>query len=131
MLTNEPSDTSLPSSLPTPVSPRLPDSLFVPLSVKVGQLLFRYRSFIPLPWICLLLFFPAEHLLPLSQIVFCFLLIGCSEGVRLWAVGYAGSVTRTRGVSVPRLVRDGPYRFTRNPLYLSNLVMYTSIAFYV
>lgn len=48
-----------------------------------------------------------------------------AELLRIWAVGYAGSVTRTRGDKVPALVHAGPYRFIRNPLYVANITMYT------
>lgn len=48
-----------------------------------------------------------------------------AEVLRIWAVGYAGSATRTRGDNVPALVHSGPYRFVRNPLYIANILMYT------
>lgn len=43
------------------------------------------------------------------------------ESLRIWAVGYAGSATRTtRGVGGEVLVVCGPFAHVRNPLYLGN-----------
>ena len=51
------------------------------------------------------------------------------EALRIWAVGYAGSATRTRGDEVPELVHGGPFRYVRNPLYIANIAMYTLAGF--
>lgn len=43
------------------------------------------------------------------------------ESLRIWAVGYAGSATRTtRGVGGEVLVVTGPFAHVKNPLYLGN-----------
>jgi len=51
-----------------------------------------------------------------------------AESIRVWAVGYAGSATRTRGDKVNELVVAGPYRHVRNPLYVANILLYTLCA---
>ena len=51
------------------------------------------------------------------------------EAVRLWAVSYAGGITRTRNVGAPELCSSGPYAFVRNPLYVGNMTMYLGIVF--
>ena len=47
----------------------------------------------------------------------------------MWAVSYAGGVTRTRNVGAPQLCTSGPYAFVRNPLYVGNMMMYLGIVF--
>ena len=61
----------------------------------------------------------------MGQQVWILTLISMAEGIRIWAVSYAGSRTRTRGDSVVQLVHAGPYRFVRNPLYIANILMYS------
>jgi protein-S-isoprenylcysteine O-methyltransferase Ste14 len=51
------------------------------------------------------------------------------EGIRLWGVAYAGSLTRVTGsVGAPAVVMAGPYAFVRNPLYIGNILLYVGIA---
>lgn len=55
-----------------------------------------------------------------------FIIIG--EFIRIWAVGYAGSETRTtNGVGGSNLVTQGPYSYLRNPLYFGNVLIYIGI----
>jgi len=94
---------------------------------KVGRLWFQLRSYSPLPLLFLVLVFKPQFQPSFFQNVLAGLGLVLAEALRLWAVGYAGSATRTRGDSVPQLVHAGPYRFVRNPLYLANMVMYTCV----
>ena len=48
-----------------------------------------------------------------------FLLAAAGEALRLWA---AGHLLKTR-----ELVTSGPYRYTRNPLYLGRLLIFTGL----
>jgi protein-S-isoprenylcysteine O-methyltransferase Ste14 len=93
---------------------------------KIGRVWFRFRSFSPIPLFLLLVILPQKFTPGLLQTSVAILGIFLSEALRLWSVGYAGSATRTRGDSVPQLVHAGPYRHVRNPLYVANIVMYTS-----
>jgi protein-S-isoprenylcysteine O-methyltransferase Ste14 len=55
-------------------------------------------------------------------------LILAGELIRIWAVSYAGSETRTTdGVGGTNLVTQGPFSMVRNPLYLGNVLIYTGI----
>jgi len=93
-------------------------------SVSIGRKWFEWRGVSPLPWILLALILPIDtsH----TSLSFSWILIGIlfCEALRVWAVGYAGSRTRTRGATVEQLVHQGPYRFVRNPLYIANIGMY-------
>lgn len=95
---------------------------------KVGRWWFQRRSVTPLPLFLLLVLLPPQFSLSGIPLVLTVVGILASEGLRLWAVGYAGSATRTRGDSVPVLVHAGPFRHLRNPLYVANTVMYTLTA---
>ncbi len=99
-----------------------------PLSARIGKFWFKNRSLSPLPLFALMLILPANF--SPSADVYALVVMGVllAEGIRLWAVGYAGSATRTRGETVPELVHAGPYRWVRNPLYIANILLYTSIS---
>ena len=93
--------------------------------VRMGRRWFKLRSLSPLP-----LFFFLSCFLPIfipSRLVVSLVLLGIivAESIRVWAVGYAGSATRTRGETVSDFVHAGPYRFVRNPLYVANILLYT------
>ncbi len=93
-----------------------------------GRSWFRWRSVSPLPFFVVMVVVRPEFewhsfawLVPVLGILL-------AESLRLWAVGYAGSATRTRGDSVPALVHAGPYRWIRNPLYVANIALYSLAA---
>ena len=56
------------------------------------------------------------------------LLVALGEGLRLWSVAVIGKESRTRGSGTRRLVVSGPYVFTRNPLYIGNLLLTLGMA---
>lgn len=88
--------------------------------------LFSLRSYTPLPFLIvgLVLGFPTILSLTIGTLM---ALLGLS--VRFWAVGHAHYETRATGsVGAPRLVTSGPFGYARNPLYISNIVMYTGFA---
>lgn len=96
-----------------------------PISAQIGRTWFKWRSFSPIPLFVMLFILPADFSCSAWQ---SFMLISgvlIAESLRLWAVGYAGSTTRTRGETVQQLVHAGPYRHVRNPLYIANILMYT------
>jgi protein-S-isoprenylcysteine O-methyltransferase Ste14 len=93
--------------------------------MKLSELFFKYRSYTPIPFIIVMLFYHDSNIW--SLIVG--LIIACSgEYLRLWGVSWAGSETRTTSdVGGTYLIISGPFAHLRNPLYLGNIMMYTGI----
>jgi protein-S-isoprenylcysteine O-methyltransferase Ste14 len=93
--------------------------------MDLRKILFKYRSYTPIPFIILMIFF--------SEPSFQSLLIGLTivlfgEFVRLWGVSVAGSETRTTdGVGSSQLVTSGPFAYVRNPLYVGNVCIYFGV----
>lgn len=92
---------------------------------RIGRAWFKLRSFSPIPFFILFLFLPPSFKPNFFQMSLFLLGIVAAELLRISAVGFAGSATRTRGDTVPALVHAGPYRHVRNPLYVANILMYT------
>jgi len=86
----------------------------------LGRLLFRIRSYTPLPFLVLLLLFAHPSLL--SYLVgLGFVLLG--EMIRIWAVGYAGEESRSTEIGASTLVTAGPFAYVRNPIYGGNFIL--------
>ncbi len=91
----------------------------------IGHFLFKNRSYTPLPFVFLIILFADPTLL---SIISGIILVITGEVIRLWAVSYAGSETRTTGsVGGSQLVTQGPYSITRNPLYVGNVIIYIGV----
>jgi protein-S-isoprenylcysteine O-methyltransferase Ste14 len=88
-------------------------------------LLFRYRSYTPIPFVLAMMLFA----IPTSTTILCgFVLTLLGESLRFWGVAYAGSLTRVTGnVGAPEVVVAGPFAYLRNPLYAGNVLMYCGI----
>ena len=91
----------------------------------IRQVLFRYRSYTPIPFLFAMVLFA----LPTTTTVLCgFAVAILGESLRFWGVAYAGSLTRVTGsVGAPEVVVAGPFAYLRNPLYLGNVLMYCGI----
>ncbi len=91
----------------------------------LGTIFFKYRSYVPVPFVLLMLAFMKPTL---SSIVAGFLIALTGELIRIWSVSFAGSETRTTsGVGGTYLVTQGPYSVVRNPLYIGNILLYVGI----
>jgi protein-S-isoprenylcysteine O-methyltransferase Ste14 len=91
----------------------------------IREVLFRYRSYTPIPFLfAMVLFAIPNHLGMLIGFVIALL----GESLRFWGVAYAGSLTRVTGsVGAPEVVVAGPFAYVRNPLYLGNVLMYCGV----
>jgi protein-S-isoprenylcysteine O-methyltransferase Ste14 len=83
-------------------------------------LLFRYRSFTPIPLIILILVFARPTL---GSIIVGYPLVVAGELLRFWSACYIGGISRSNRVTGGRLITAGPYNYLRNPLYLGNLLI--------
>ena len=103
--------------------------LTLPKPIAIGRWWFQNRSLSPLPLLVLLFFVNPDFEMNFELFLLGAIGVVAAEALRLWAVSYAGSGTRTRGDKVYQLAVGGPYQWTRNPLYIANVVLYTSFAF--
>jgi len=82
---------------------------------------FALRGYVLAALLVLLIFARIHGNAPLQSVFL--LLVAAGMVLRLWAgacLGIHGNAARTEA---PQLTRNGPYRFSRNPLYLSNLLV--------
>jgi protein-S-isoprenylcysteine O-methyltransferase Ste14 len=94
-------------------------------SHDVWGLIFRYRSYTPIPFLIVMVLFARPTI---TSIVAGFLVVALGEGLRFWGVSIAGSETRTTGsVGGTYLITNGPFAYVRNPLYLGNMLLYTGV----
>lgn len=92
-------------------------------AARIGAFLFRYRGFLPVPFLLIPLLVPGKQTAGgwLAGTV----LILAGEAFRLAGVAAAGTVTRRRSRNVQRLVTYGIFAWMRNPLYAGNLLIWT------
>jgi protein-S-isoprenylcysteine O-methyltransferase Ste14 len=92
------------------------------LAARIGAILFRYRGFLPVPFLLIPLFVPGQQTRG-TWLLGGFLILG-GELLRLAGVAAAGTVTRRRSRDVQRLVTYGIFAWIRNPLYVGNLLIW-------
>jgi protein-S-isoprenylcysteine O-methyltransferase Ste14 len=91
-------------------------------SARLGGVLFRNRSWIPVPFLAVPLLAPGR--MSMANWVGGALLVAIGEAVRLAGVAAAGTVTRRRSREVQRLVTYGVFGWVRNPLYVGNFLIW-------
>src|ERR1043165_8945678 len=91
-------------------------------SARAGAVLFRNRSWLPVPFLLVALLVPAHP--TMRHWVAAAVLIAIGEWIRLAAVAAAGPVTRRRSRDVQRLVNYGIFAWVRNPLYVGNFLIW-------
>jgi protein-S-isoprenylcysteine O-methyltransferase Ste14 len=91
-------------------------------SARIGAVLFRNRSWLPVPFLLVALLAPARPTAANWLVGAVLIVIG--EWIRLAGVSAAGTVTRRRSREVQRLVTYGIFRWVRNPLYVGNFFIW-------
>ena len=92
--------------------------------MNIGNFFFKYRSYTPIP-LAVVIIYNAQY--TNSYVVIGLLCIIFGESIRFWAVSHAGGITRTTTVGAAKLCTSGPFAYTRNPLYIGNMLMYNGI----
>jgi len=89
--------------------------------LKLGEILFKYRDYTPLPFIVVMLWMPSADT---NSILIGSALMVIGELIRVYGVAYIGGVSRTRSYSTgKKVITGGPFARMRNPLYLGNLLL--------
>jgi len=91
-------------------------------SARIGAILFRNRSWLPVLFIGLPLLVPGR--MSAAAWIVGAIVIAAGEWVRLAGVAAAGTVTRRRSRTVQRLVTYGIFGWVRNPLYVGNFLIW-------
>ncbi|MEO5566902.1 MAG: isoprenylcysteine carboxylmethyltransferase family protein [Gemmatimonadaceae bacterium] len=91
-------------------------------AARIGGVLFRNRSWLPVPFLLVALLVPAHP--TVRHWIVAAVLIAIGEWVRLAGVAAAGTVTRRRSREVQRLVNYGIFGWMRNPLYVGNFLIW-------
>ena len=94
--------------------------------MKIANFLFKYRSYTPIP---LALYILINSYFQIQNLIIGLTLIFIGELLRIWAVSYAVGITRTTKVGAPSLCTTAPYSYTRNPLYIGNMIIYTGVVY--
>ncbi|MEX2151778.1 MAG: isoprenylcysteine carboxylmethyltransferase family protein [Gemmatimonadaceae bacterium] len=92
-------------------------------AARIGAFLFRYRGFLPVPFLLIPLLVPGRQTKE-GWLTGALFIIG-GEVFRLAGVSAAGTVTRRRSRDVQRLVTYGIFAWMRNPLYVGNFLIWT------
>ncbi|UCD36677.1 MAG: DUF1295 domain-containing protein [Fidelibacterota bacterium] len=94
---------------------------------RLGNFLFRYRSYTPVP-LAVVLVWQADIHFPLAVLGLVLLVVG--ELVRLSAVRSFGRGVRTRKVGAQVLITWGLFAHMRNPLYVGNLLLWMGVVLF-
>lgn len=89
--------------------------------LKLGEFLFKYRDYTPLPFIVVMLWLGQANR---ESLILGSLLMVLGELIRVHGVAYIGGVSRTRSYSTgQKVITGGPFARVRNPLYIGNLLL--------
>lgn len=94
----------------------------------IGEKIFKLRDYTPIPLIILLLIFAKPTVVTAT---FGLLAVMLGELLRIYAVGFIGSISRTRkNRTGGNLISGGPFGYVRNPLYVGNFFVSVGLAIF-
>ena len=85
---------------------------------QAGKYLFRYRAAIAAVFFVVLIFMAEPVSLTIGHAS---VILGMAS--RLWAAGYIGPEARKREFNAVHVIKSGPYRLFRHPLYIGNFFL--------
>ena len=95
------------------------------MNKSLSSLLFKYRSYTPLPFLIVMVLYENANI---WSLITGFIVVMIGELLRFWGVSWAGSETRTTGhMEGTFLIVSGPFAYVRNPLYIGNILIYLGI----
>ena len=92
--------------------------------MSIKKFFFSNRSYTPIPIVLLVLYHSEPKI---KTIIIGLIILLTGEIIRVVSVSYAGGITRTRKVGAPSICSSGPYAYTRNPLYIGNILIYSGV----
>ncbi|MCK4888781.1 MAG: lipid A phosphate methyltransferase, partial [Candidatus Aminicenantes bacterium] len=100
--------------------------------LRLGDFLFKYRSFTPVPLIIIVFVFFKPQISPVNNVLLLaagFFIMISGELIRVISVGFSftGTSGRENFLRADSLNVSGIYSVVRNPLYIGNLLIYSGL----
>lgn len=89
---------------------------------ELSKLGFRYRALFPIPLAILTIIFANPTI---SSLIYGSILVLLGSIIRVICLGYLGVKSRDEIPNIANLITAGPYKYSRNPVYIANTIIAT------